>query len=144
LGSESGRSVWYSATSLVGAVAEAFGNPGFIDRECRRRICVVSVSAPVSVLDLVGAAPRVFGLDQRIATSREYACCQAWARAFYEAYPTIQGIRWRGRQAGSICLVLNDRINMGSLEALVDRDIGEPEVWPRIARAARRCHLSLI
>jgi hypothetical protein len=107
-------------------------------------VCVVNVRAPIAVLDLVGAAPRAFGLDQRIATSRDYLRCQAWARAFYEAYPTIQGIRWRGRQAGSICLVLNERVNMESLEALVDRDIGEPEIWPRIARAARRCHLFLI
>lgn len=136
--------VWYAATSLIGAVAEAFGNLGFIDRGSGRRVCVVSVGTPIPVLDLVGAAPRAFGLDQRIATSRDYLICQMWARAFYEAYPTIQGIRWRGRQAGSICLVLNERMNMGSLEPLVDRDIGEPEVWPRIARAARRCHLSLI
>jgi RES domain len=144
LGAESGRAVWYAATSLQGAVAEAFGNLGFVDRECGRRVCVVSVGAPIPVLDLVGAAPRAFGLDQRIATSRDYPLCQAWARAFHTAYPTIHGLRWRGRQAGSICLVLNERTTMESLESLVDRDIGEPEVWPRIARAARRCHLSLI
>jgi hypothetical protein len=104
----------------------------------------VRVREPIPILDLTGAAPRVFGLDQRIATSRDYPCCQAWARALYEAYPAVYGLRWRGRQAGSICLVLNDRADMGRLEALVDREIGDPEVWPRIARAARRCRIRIV
>lgn len=143
-GSHSDRSVWYAATSLLGAVAEAFGNRGFIDRGSGRRVCVVRVREPIDVLDLVGTAPRRFGLDQSIATSREYATCQTWARAFYESHPRVQGLRWRGRQAGSVCFALNDRMDMGSLEALVDRDLSDSEVWPRIVRAARRCHLRIV
>jgi RES domain len=144
LGSRSDRSVWYAATSLLGAVAEAFGNLGFIDRGCGRRVCLVRLRRPIPVLDLVSAAPRAFGLDQSIATSREYATCQAWSRAFYDAYPQICGLRWRGRQTGTICLALNERTEERSLEALSDHDIGDPEVWPRIARAARRCHLRIL
>ena len=144
LGLGSDRSVWYAATSLLGAVAEAFGNHGFIDRSSGRRVCVARVGEPILVLDLVGAAPRAFGLDQRIATSREYDRCQEWARAFYESYREIRGIRWRGRQAGAICFALNDRLDMRSLEALVDQGVGDPEVWPRIARAARSCHLRIV
>ena len=143
-GSSSDRTVWYAATSLLGAVAEAFGNHGFIDRGSGRRVCVVRVREPIAVLDLIGAAPRKFGLDQRIATSREYERCQEWARAFYEGYPDVHGLRWRGRQAGAVCFALNDRTDMKSLEALVDRDLGDPEVWPRILRAARRCHLRIV
>jgi RES domain-containing protein len=143
-GSGTRRSIWYAATSLVGAVAEAFGNRGFLDRGSGRRICVVEVCASIPVLDLVGAAPRSFGLDQGIATTRDYPLCQAWARSFYESYPGIHGLRWRGRQAGAICVALNDRAEMRSLTAIVDRDLGDPEVWPRIANAARRCHLSIV
>jgi len=143
-GSGSERAVWYAATSLLGAVAEAFGNLGFIDRDCGRRVCLVRVCEPLAVLDLVGAAPRAFGLDQRIATTGDYAVCQAWGRAFYESYPKLCGLRWRGRQAGSVCLVLNDRTETRSLEALADDDLGSPNVWPRIARAGRRCHLRII
>ncbi|HWM94570.1 MAG TPA: RES family NAD+ phosphorylase [Thermoanaerobaculia bacterium] len=143
-GSSTNRSVWYAATSVLGAVAEAFGNNGFIDRGSGRRICLVRVREPIVVLDLAGAAPRAFGLDQRIATSRDYTSCQAWARAFYEGYPGIFGLRWRGRQAGAVCFALNDRTDMGSLEALVDRDVGDPEVWPRIVRAARRCRIRIL
>ena len=140
-GSASDRSVWYAATSLLGAMAEAFGNLGVVDRGSGRRVCIVRIAEPIPVLDLVGVAPRRFGLDQRIATSRDYPRCQEWARAFYEAYPDVCGLRWRGRQAGSICFALNDRADMASLVKLHDRGISDPEVWPRIARAARRCRL---
>lgn len=143
-GSGVDRSVWYAATSLLGAVAEAFGNRGFIDRGSGRRICVARVREPIEVLDMVGAAARAFGLDQRIATSLEYERCQEWARALYEGYPDFRGFRWRGRQAGSICFVLNDRTDMSALEAIIDRDLGDPEIWARIARAARRCHIRIV
>ncbi len=144
LGRSAGRSAWYAAATLVGAVAESFGNLGFLDKGAGRRVCVVRARAPIPLLDLVGVAPRVFGLDQEIGTSRDYDRCQEWARAFYESYPHLHGIRWRGRQAGSICYVLSDRADMTALELLADRDIAQPEVWPRIARAARACNLRIL
>lgn len=137
------RSVWYSATSLLGAVAEAFGNRGILDSDSGRRVCVARVRSPLSVLDLAGVAPRRFGLDQRIATSTDYPWCQEWARAFYDRYREIQGLRWRGRQAGTICFVLNDRSAMGFLEAISDHDIAHPDVWHRISRAGRRARLQI-
>lgn len=138
------RSVWYAATSIVGAVAEAFGNQGFIDKSSGRRLCVATPRLRLPLVDLVGVAARAFGLDQRIGTSTDYVRCQEWARAFYDSYPEIQGIRWRGRQTGSICVVLNDRIGRGSLEAVADHDISHPDIWPQISRAARRAHLRII
>jgi hypothetical protein len=138
------RSVWYSATFLLGAVAEAFGNLGFIDKGSGRRICVATLLEPLKVLDLVGVAARALSLDQRIATSTDYPRCHEWARSFYDRYPEIRGLRWRGRQAGSICVVLNDRVDMGALHANVDHEIAHPDVWPRIARAARRARLRLV
>jgi hypothetical protein len=95
-------------------------------------------------LNLAGIAARAFGLDQRIGTDRDYPLCQQWARAFYKGYPQIHGIRWRGRQAGSICLVLNDRVEMDQLELIADSDIAHPDVWSRIARAALRAHLRIL
>ena len=142
-GSSSGRSVWYAATSLLGAVAEAFGNSGMIDKASRRRICFVRLHSRLSLLNLVGVSARAFGLDQRIGTTTDYALCQEWARALYDHYPGTQGLRWRGRQAGSICLVLNDRADMGRLEAIEDYNIGHPGVWLRISRAARRARLRI-
>lgn len=144
LGISANRSVWYSATSLLGAVSEAFGNRGYLDRDSGRRVCLARVRSRVSVLDLVGASPRRFGLDQRIATSTDYPKCQEWSRAFYDQFEGIQGLRWRGRQTGSICFMLNDRARMSCLEAVVDLEISHPDVWRRIARAARRARLRIL
>jgi hypothetical protein len=138
-----GRSVWYAATSLVGAVSEAFGDAGFLDQASGRRICIARPRVSFRLLDLVGIAARAFRLDQRIGTDLDSPLCQEWSRAFYDRYPDFEGIRWRGRQAGSICIVLNDRANMDVLELLLDHDIAHSKVWPRIADAARRAHLRL-
>lgn len=137
------RSVWYAATSLLGGVCEAFGNLGVLDKGSGRRVCIASLRLSVPVLDLVGVAARVFGLDQRIGTERDVTVCQEWARSFYDHYPEIQGIRWRGRQAGTICVVLSDRVEMDLLDLVADSGIADPDVWVRIARAAHRARLRI-
>lgn len=137
------RAVWYAATSLRGAVAEAFGRTGIVDRDARTRLVVATVTASIAVLDLVGVAARRAGLTQEIAATTDYDICQAWARAFYEQYLKVQGIRWRGRQAGSISVVLNDRAPMRHLEGR-DYALRDPRVWPRVARAAHDCSLTIV
>jgi len=94
------RAVWDAARSVVGAVAETYGKSGFLDREAGDRVVVARVVAPVSLVDLVGVAARRSGLTQEIGTSTDYASTQARARALYDGYGELEGIRWRGRQAG--------------------------------------------
>ena len=144
LGSDAAHSVWYASTSLQGALSESFGRLGFIDRGAPRRVALVRVVSAVPLLDLVGVGPRSVGLTQEIAATTDYARCQAWARAFHAQYPALHGLRWRGRQAGSICVVLTDRADMSALALVADHDLGDSAVWPRIARAAQRCHLRII
>ncbi len=105
---------------------------------------IARVRCELNLIDLVGTAARAFGLDQRIGTSTDYESCHAWARAFYERYEDVEGIHWRGRQAGSLCVVLTDRAEMAKLDLVTDSDISELEVWPRIARAARECRLRIV
>jgi len=143
-GSATSRSVWYAATSLLGALSESFGRLGVVDREAGRRVAVARVIAPIALLDLVGVGARSVGLTQEIAATTEYDRTQLWARAFYEQYVALHGVRWRGRQAGSICVVLNDRAGAAALALDADHDLADREVWPRIARAARRCRLRVI
>lgn len=138
------RSVWYASRSLRGAVAEAFGKLGFVDRDGSRSVVVARVVRPIRLLDLVGVAVRKLGLTQEIASTTEYLLCQAWSRAVYDRYPIVQGIRWRGREIGSINVVLNDRVELTSLTAEVDVEIHHPSVWPRVARAARDCRLDVV
>lgn len=144
LGSDDERAVWYASTSLQGALAESFGRLGVIDRESDRRVVVAHVTRDLRLLDLVGVAARRMGLTQEIASSTDYACCQAWARAFYAQYRHLVGVRWRGRQAGSVCVVLTDRAPRSALALDSDHELSDPAVWPRITRAARRCGLTMV
>ena len=144
LGEDPERSVWYAGRSLAGALAEAFGRVGFLDRGSDARVVVAEARSPFEVIDLVGMAARRLGLDQRVGASTDYPNTQAWARSFYERYPELAGIRWRGRQAGSICAVLDDRAAIEHLEARADLHFADPAVWPRIARAARRAQLKVV
>lgn len=144
LGMSPDRSAWYASTSLVGAVAESFGNVGVVDRACAWRVVVVRVVRALAVVDLVGVAARRVELTQEVGSTTDYARTQEWARAFYDQYTQLVGIRWRGRQSGSICFVLNDRAVMGHLALVSDHTINDPRVWPRVAGAARRCSLRVI
>lgn len=144
LGRDRARSVWYAATSLVGALGESFGRLGLVDREAGRHVAVVRVAAPLALCDLVGVGARSVGLTQEVAATGDHGAAQGWARAIHAAYPQLCGIRWRGRQAGSICIVLNERAPRAALLLESDHDIADPAVWPRIARAARRCRLALV
>ena len=138
-----GHSVWYSARSLRGAVAESFGRRGSIDRAAGIRLVLAKVRRELSVLDLVGTAARTLGLTQEIAATTDYDACQLWARAFYDQYSTVQGVRWRGRQSGSLCVVLNDRADMARLDG-VSWALTDPRIWTRVARAARDCRLTVV
>ncbi len=137
------HSAWYAATSLVGAVAEAFGRQGAIDRGADLRVVKARVQGELRLLDLVGLAARAVGLTQEIAATTDYALCQEWVRAIYRQVPDIHGIRWRGRQSGSVCIVLSDRADMERLEGEICA-VTDPAVWPRIARAARECRLAIV
>lgn len=143
-GSGDGRTVWYASRSVLGAVAESFGREGFLDPAAGDRIAVARVVAPIPLIDLVGVAARRLGLTQEIAGTTDYQRTQEWARAFYDAYPDLSGIRWRGRQAGSICVVLTDRLPRRSLALEFDSTVGDPRVWPRVARAAHRCRVRIL
>lgn len=136
--------VLYLAMSLSGAVAEAFGDRGFVDKRSDRRIAVLRVTKALRVIDLVGAAARRLGLDQRIGTTTDYAATQAWARRLFDDEPVASGIRWRGRQAGTIVAVMNQRIATGDLAVDADLAIGADAIWPRIARAAQVLSLDLV
>lgn len=143
-GSSSTRSVWYASRSLLGAVAESFGKRGFLDRSAGDKLAVARVIAPIRLVDLVGVAARPFGLTQEVAATTDYVRTQEWARAIYDAYDGLAGIRWRGRQTGSLCVVLTDRAVMGNLTLETDLAVADPRAWPRIASAALRCSLRIV
>jgi hypothetical protein len=92
----------------------------------------------------VGVAARRFGLTQEIATTTDYDLTHQWARALYERYETLAGLRWRGRESGSIFVVLTDRVPMQNLVREIDLPITDSSIWPRVARAAHRCGVKVV
>jgi hypothetical protein len=144
LGTDAERSVWYSSRALLGAVGETYGKRGFLDRSAGDRVVVARVAAPIRLVDLVGVAARRFGLTQEIAATTDYVLSQEWARAFYDRYGMLAGIRWRGKETGSICIVLTDRAPLRVLDKEADLPITDVSVWPRIARAAQACGVRVV
>ena len=138
------HSVWYAGATLNGAVAEAFGRDGIVDCNADTRVCVVELTSPFRVVDLVGDGARYIGLDQEIGTTTNSPVTRAWARELYRQVPKLVGIRWTGRQVGSENVVLNDRADLSTLNLLHDYQIGEPKVWPRIMAAAYECRLEIV
>lgn len=133
-------SVWYAASSLRGAVAEAFGRTGAVERRVERRIVLAEVRRPLRLLDLVGVSARALGLTQEAAAGTDYELTRRWARRLYESYPFLHGLRWRGREVGSRNYLLDDRATMDRLAGR-DWDLGDPAVASRISRAAYDCRI---
>ena len=139
--------VWYAGRTLKGAVAERFGrHPRIVDGNGPDKVVLLEVAAFVRVFDFVGDAARFAapGMDQRIGTTTDYAITQGWARAIYQRRPDVAGIRWMGRQAGTLNVVLTDRADLSRLKIIHDYSIGDPAVWPRIATAATALNLIVI
>ena len=139
------ESVWYAASNLRCAVAEAFGK-GVIDRQSNRRVALVEARRDLSLLDLMSVGMRRVGATQELARTTDYELTQEWARAFYgdRAYRGLRGLRWRGRQIAAPCIVLTDRAARSVLRMRDDRPIADPAVWPRIAAAARACRVPVV
>lgn len=138
-----GFSVWYASASVLGAVAEVYGRTWQLDRAAGQRISLATVEQPLRVLDLLGTGARQLALTQEIAASTDYEACRAWARELYRRYDGVHGVRWRGRQSGSVCVLLDDRASIDRLSAR-HWAVGDVEVWPRIARSARACRIEIV
>ncbi|MEM8994825.1 MAG: RES domain-containing protein, partial [Acidobacteriota bacterium] len=132
-----------AATSLRGAVAETSARTGFVDRSSPARLALATAVESIEVVDLVGPSARWVGATQEIAATPDLAATREWARALHRSFPSLRGLRWRGRQAGSICFVLNERTSIAALRA-EDWPISEARLWPRVARAARDCRLAVV
>lgn len=107
---------------------------------------MAELAAPIDVASLYANGPRLLcnGLDHRIGTTTRYALTQKWARAIYDAFPDLCGIRWKGRQLGGEAVVLTDRADLDALILVDDCEISHPAVWPRIAAAAQHCNIKVV
>lgn len=132
------RAVLYAATDLATCVAEVFQGTRVVDRGVSNRfLAAFRVTRPVPLLDLSGDWPTRVGASQAIASGPRPRA-QAWARAIYEAYPSLQGIWYPSSMHGRHrALVLFERAQP-ALPTLPELDIplSHPGLLPDLTRAA--------
>lgn len=105
--------IWYGAANPRGALAEAFQSARVIDRHHGNPYLTgLRVLRPVRLLDVSGIgggawATRVGG--NHALDSAAHGRTQHWARTIHRAHDDLDGIIYRGRFAGSVCVALIER-----------------------------------
>ncbi len=104
------RSILYCAAAADTCFAEVFQETRRINRTRRAPWLAVFVLArDVQLLDLTGPYPTRVGASMAINTGHR-GRARAWARTFYDAYPTLQGLYYPSSMNGNEpALALNDR-----------------------------------
>jgi hypothetical protein len=136
-----GYGIWYGADSPRGALAEAFQSTRVIDTTAGSPfLTALRFVRPLRLVDVSGIkggtwATRVGG-NHAMATAA-HGRAQHWARTIHRAYTDIDGIAYRGRFAGSVCIAVFER---GESEFPVrpqlSLPLSHPPLMPRIATAA--------
>lgn len=104
------RSVLYAATDPVTCLAEVFQKQRVIKRS-QGDVWLVgfALADDVEVLDLMSGFATKAGASMGLMTGAR-SVSRNWARGFYDAYPSVQGVRYpSSMHANAPALVLNDR-----------------------------------
>lgn len=108
-----GYGIWYGASSPRGALAEAFQTARVIDRHRGDPYLTgLRYHRPLRLLDVSGIgsgtwATRVGG--NHALDSAPPGRTQHWARIIHRAHDDLDGIIYRGRFAGSVCIAAVER-----------------------------------
>jgi hypothetical protein len=104
------RGIYYAAQSGKTSVAEFFQTTRRIDRHYQSPWLVIfETQADLQLLDLTGAFATRIGASMAIHSGSR-ARARGWARDVYDAYPSIQGIRYASSMhGGERALALNER-----------------------------------
>ena len=108
-----GYGIWYGAVSPRGGLAEAFQSARVIDRHRGDPYLTgLRFTRPLRLLDVSGIGEgawvtRVGG--NHALDSAAHGRTQHWARTIYRAHEDLDGIIYRGRFAGSVCIVVTER-----------------------------------
>lgn len=140
---QSGRSVWYGASTPDAALAEAFQVDRTIDRgRLRPYLTGLSFTRPLTVLDIAadsdGAWATRAGGTYALSTG-QHEVTQHWARQIVEAHPTLDGLRYNSRFAGAPCLALfSPAAAAMPPRPVLSLPLTHPDLATRIAGAAAR------
>lgn len=135
--------VWYGATDVPGALAEAFQSTRVINTHTRAPyLTAVRFTRPLRLLDLAahgsGRWPTRVGGNFALSTAA-HGIAQHWARTIRAAYPDLDGLAYRGRFAGALCVALFTPAALAfPLHAEMTVPLDHPGFASRLAGAADR------
>ena len=133
-----GRSILYAAEHLGTCLAEVFQKDRVIDRTARGPYLVgFYLASDVALLDLTGLWPTRAGASMAINTGPR-ARSRRWSRAFYDAFPGIQGLYYPSSMYGNRpSLALYERAASSMPELPVfHRSLADPALRPVLGRTA--------
>lgn len=94
------RKILYAAGLGRVCLAEAFQSTRTVDRTRRQPWLVAfTIDRDVRLLDLTGLWPTRAGASQAISSGLRQRA-QRWSRQIYDAYPDVEGLRYRSSMAG--------------------------------------------
>jgi len=132
------RGVLYGAASMATCLAEVFQGTRVIDRVADDRcLTAFRTRRAVRLLDLTGDWPTRAGASQAIASGPRNRG-QAWARAIYDAYPTLEGVWYpSSMHGGHPAVVLFERAaDALPSDPVLDVPLTHPGLLPDLTRAA--------
>ncbi len=93
----------YVAPDLLTCCAEGFQAGRRIDRRTDSpRVVAFHLKQPIGLLDLTGRFATLAGCHLGIHSSPLRRRTRAWARAFYDVWPEVQGLLYRSKMAGDL------------------------------------------
>jgi hypothetical protein len=132
------RGVLYGAQDLGTCVAEVFQETRVVDRTADDRcLAAFQLTRPVRLLNLTGDWPTRAGASQAISSGPR-GRARAWARAIYDAYPSVDGLRYRSSmRRGQPAVVLFERAEDAVPDVVaLDIPLSHPGLLPDLARIA--------
>lgn len=143
------RGVWYGATDIDSALAEAYQDTRVIDRQWEDPFLTgFRCTRPLRLLDLglfgSGRWPTRVGGNFAMATAPR-SIAQRWARAIRSAHPDLDGLLYRGRFGGGPCLaLLSPAADAFPARPLTSNPLTHPGIQSRLAGAALRIGYTVV
>jgi hypothetical protein len=123
--------------ALDSCINEIAGGATIIDnQEEVRKVCWVSVSRPLKLLDLRGNGSLAAGAYDQISPDPDRDRTQSWSRYFYHTYTDIDGIIYTSARIRVDAVMLYERA-AGFLRLQADRYMSDPNLYPIIIQLAQ-------
>ncbi|GAA4492094.1 RES family NAD+ phosphorylase [Rhodococcus olei] len=135
--------VWYGASDVPGALAEMFQATHVIDRTAGTPYLTgLQFTRPLCLLDVAGFGdgrwPTRVGGNFALGTAA-HGIAQHWARTIRAAHPDLDGLAYRGRFSGGLCLALfTPAASAFPPTPALSLPLDHPGLASRLAGAARR------